>query len=202
MVNVSNSYISHTKKSLKSQGLNPQDFVTCFICKQNQSTEYVLNTIVYPLYLFDNNDEKLKLKMDHPSLYKKGGCWFASDTNSFFLLVSKQITIDKEEGKIKVIKTPSEGKGSLIHFIGACLKEHSINKKLSYKELAANLDLSEYKLDKIFKGIYGKLDLKNLIRISMEFEGRGNLTKRFVMLEKIVSQKQHFEYDYENGFDD
>jgi len=201
MVSVSNSYINHTKKSLKSQGLNPQDCVTCFICKQNQSSEYVLNTIVYPLYLFDNNDEKVKLKMDQPSLYKKGGCWFASDTNSFFLLISKKITVNKK-GEINVLKTPSEGKGSLIHFIGACLKEHAINKKLSYKELAANLDLSEYKLDKIFKGIYGKLDLKNLIRISMEFEGHGNLTKRFVMLEKIVSQKQNFEYDYGLDFDE
>ena len=204
MVNVSNSYISYTKKSLKSKGLNPQDYVTSFICNENKTTkQYSISSVVHPLYLFDNNVEKSKLKMSHPLLYRKGGCWFASDTISFMFLISKKITIGKN-GEFKLIKASAEGKNSLVYFIGTCLKERVVNKKLSLKELALNLDLSKYKLNEIFKGRYGNMDLGNLIKISMEFEGHNNLNKRIVMFEKFApkGEKQQFEYDYENGFDD
>jgi hypothetical protein len=109
----------------------------------------------------------------------------ASDVNAFFFLVSGKITIDKNN-KLKVIKTPTKGKNSLIYFIGCCLKEYAINNKLSNKELATNLKLTMYQFNKILKGTFTNLDIRYMINISMEFEGRNNFVKRFVMIEKMV----------------
>ena len=183
MINVSNSYLKFAKNFLESQKLNSEDYVTCFVCKLNEQNEYIISTIIVPLNLFERDREGLPFK--NAFLYKKMGCWLASDVNAFFFLVSGKITIDKNN-KLKVIKTPTKGKNSLIYFIGCCLKEYAINNKLSNKELATNLKLTMYQFNKILKGTFTNLDIRYMINISMEFEGRNNFVKRFVMIEKMV----------------
>lgn len=188
MINVSDSYLKFVKKTLKSQGLNSEDYVTCFICKPGKQDTQILSTMLVSLHLFEDKEQEERLPFKNAFLYKKMGCWLASDISAFLFLVSRKITIDKNN-KLKAIKVPTEGKNSLIYFIGSCLKDHVKKKKLSNKELSINLRLTMYQFNKILKGTFTNLSIKDMINISMEFEGRNNFAKRFVMIEKMVYQK-------------
>lgn len=197
MVNVSDKFLLKMKEIMKSNGMNPEDFVICIICRDVEGG-VTLDFAIMPLYVFEDrkNPDALhseKIPFRPFLLYKKLGCWIVSDNGAFFHLINSKITIN-EEGNVLVKKLPEDSKDNLKTFVGECLVEHMKNEKLTKKTLANYLKVSLYKLNKILKGTFN-LSIKELLTISMEFEGTNKVSKYFVMTEKIVEEKSYDDLD-------
>lgn len=186
MVNVTNIFLKKTKQIMKEKGLSPFEYVICFVCGELVELQVSLNILIVPLVEFENDKRKLPFKTF--SFYKKNGCLLASETGSFFHFINKRITINKE-GKIVFLKSPEKGKNSICWFIGQCLSEYLENEKLTKKELARNLKMSVNKLNKIFKGEAGDINLVDMISISFEFEGKNKKSTYKVIVEKYPEKK-------------
>jgi hypothetical protein len=197
MVNVSDEFISAMKDTMNSQGLNPSDFVVCFVVRGKVSDEVrELQIMFVPLRDFESGDSegKAKLPFEPFCLIKRHGCWLVSDMNFLMASITKKIIINKE-GQVVLEPVLLRGETSMVYFVGQCLIEHMKNNKLTQKELRANINLTNYKLNKIISGDYD-LDLDTMCRISWELQGKNNKLHYEVMVEKCVdSSKKYIDFD-------
>ncbi len=188
MINVTNVFLKRMKNIIKDKGVSPSDYVICFVCKsdknEHEKTTIGLSFLIVPLISFENDEAEAKLPFKNFLLFKKGGCWISSDTEVFFHLISRQITLNAK-GEISILKAPKNGMNSIGGFVGKCLLEHLENEKLTKKELALNLQMSLYKLNLILKGSTGNINLENMIKISFELQGKNKVSKYAVLVEKV-----------------
>lgn len=188
MVNVSDKFILFIKKQIISKGLNPKEFVICFVThdvKDGDEHKVSVEMVIVPLESFSESSQN-KLPFNSFMLLKKCGCWFSSDGSSFFHLINKQITLDKK-GNTIFKQAPATGVESANGFVGKCIAEYLNDEKLTKKEFAHNVKMSLYKLNKLLKGNCGALNLKDMVNISLEFQGKNKISgKYFVMIEKVI----------------
>jgi hypothetical protein len=200
MVNVTNKFLSHIKNIFKQKNLSLSDYVFCFSCGGILDKNVSLSFLIVPISEFEDRKKEKKLPFEKFIIYKKNNCWLSCDLGAYFHLVNKRISIDNEENVVfQIVKDGL--KNCLAQFVGKCLLEHMKREKLTKKELANNLKISVYKLEKIFKGSSEHLSVGDMVGISFEFEGKNKIaSKYFVMVEKINqkdSLKLYEEYDLE-----
>ena len=191
MVNATNKFFKRTKEIMKEKGLSPFEYVICFICddiKKNKDDpeaklEVSLNFVIVPLEAFEKEDYSILPFDGSFYFYKKSGCFCACNTSSFFHLINKRLSINKE-GELIFLKAPMRGMNSICGFFGKSLLEYMKSEKFTRKELSRRLKIPYYKINLICKGKTGKITLSDMIAISFEFQGKNNISTYSVLIEK------------------
>jgi len=194
MINISKTFAEKMKKSMKSNGLNPEDFVICFSasdCSSKDSekkSSVSLSCVIIPLYVFSKSStEKISVDVDLNMLFKRYGCWIASNTAAFFHLINRKVSFDKNNS-IVFIQVDMKSKNNFAHFVGGCVTEHMKNEKLSKKQLRLNLKLTTTRFKQLLDGKLN-LNLTDLYSISREIKGENKISKFSVLIEKFVIPK-------------
>lgn len=197
MINVTNSFLDFIKKDFKVKNISLSDYVFCFSCgdmlnvdkSEENKFEVSLKFLIVPISAFEEEEKERKIPFDRFIIYKKNDLWLSCNLEAYFHLVNTQVSINKD-GIVVLKKTKDGNKNSLSCFIGKCLFEHMKKEKLTKKELANNLSISVYKLEKIFKGSSSHIGISEMVSISFEFEGKNKISsKYFVIIEKTGNDK-------------
>lgn len=191
MINVTQSFITFIKKTLKSKNLSSADNVICFLVNKDPK-DVIINFLIIPLSSFESIGNECYLPFKNFALIKKGGCWMCSDNNAFFHLINSRITVNKEN-ELQIISInknsknsiDNNGRNSMGNFVKSFLLEHMKNEKLSKLELATNLKITNNKLNSFLKGNISNLNLSDIVNITREFQGKNKIKKYCVLFEKI-----------------